>query len=221
MILILLHLLVRLPSLVVVLLFTLKRVLLIFCLVVHSLLSKYSISPESIGRLEVGTESQIDKSKSVKTSLMQLFTSSGNTEILGVDNINACYGGTAALLNSINWIESSEWDGRNAIVVAGDIAVYVNGGARPTGGAGAIAMLIGPNASIVFERGLTSSHMENVYDFCKPDMSCEYPEVDGKLSIECYLKSLEICYSRYLEKYQFLYKVINVVEKKRCIYLWY
>jgi hydroxymethylglutaryl-CoA synthase len=35
----------------------------------------------------------------------------------------------------------------------GDIAVYAKGNARPTGGAGACALLIGPNAPIVFEPG--------------------------------------------------------------------
>ena len=39
------------------------------------------------------------------------------------------------------------------MVVAGDIAVYATGNARPTGGAGAIAMLIGPNAPLIMERG--------------------------------------------------------------------
>jgi hydroxymethylglutaryl-CoA synthase len=36
----------------------------------------------------------------------------------------------------------------------GDIAVYAKGNARPTGGAGACALLIGPNAPIVFEPGI-------------------------------------------------------------------
>ena len=56
--------------------------------------------------------------------LMQLFAESGNTNMEGVDNVNACYGGTAALLNSAAWVESSGWDGRHALVVCGDIAVY-------------------------------------------------------------------------------------------------
>jgi 3-hydroxy-3-methylglutaryl CoA synthase len=30
--------------------------------------------------------------------------------------------GTAALLNSVAWVESSAWDGRWAVVVCGDIA---------------------------------------------------------------------------------------------------
>lgn len=83
---------------------------------------------------------------------MDLFAESGNFDIEGIDSKNACYGGTAALFNAINWIESSSWDGRNAIVVCGDIAVYAEGAARPAGGAGACALLIGPNAPVVFDR---------------------------------------------------------------------
>lgn len=72
----------------------------------------------------MGTETLIDKSKSTKTVLMSLFEESGNDDIEGVTTINACYGGTAALLNAVAWVESSGWDGRYAIVVAADIAVY-------------------------------------------------------------------------------------------------
>ena len=103
----------------------------IFLSAVHGLLEKYNIDPNSIGRLEVGTETLVDKSKSVKTSLMQLFGS--NTDLEGITNVNACYGGTAALFNSIAWVESSEWNGKYALVVCGDIAVYEAGPARPTG----------------------------------------------------------------------------------------
>ncbi|GCC20261.1 hypothetical protein chiPu_0018839 [Chiloscyllium punctatum] len=169
---------------------------------VHRLLERNNLPYESIGRLEVGTETIIDKSKSVKTVLMQLFEESGNTDIEGIDTTNACYGGTAALFNSVNWVESSSWDGRYALVVAGDIAVYATGSARPTGGAGAIAMLVGPNAPLGFERGLRGTHMQHAYDFYKPDMVSEYPVVDGKLSIQCYLSALDHCYKVYCNKYQ-------------------
>jgi hydroxymethylglutaryl-CoA synthase len=119
---------------------------------VSRLLENFNIDPTSIGRIDVGTETIIDKSKSVKTTLMDLFAESGNYDIEGIDSKNACYGSTAALFNAINWVESSSWDGRNAIVVAGDIAIYAEGSARPAGGAGACAILIGPNAPIVFDR---------------------------------------------------------------------
>jgi hydroxymethylglutaryl-CoA synthase len=55
-------------------------------------------------------------------------------------------------------------------VVCVDIAVYAKGPARPTGGAGAIAMLIGPDAPLVFEP-VRSTFFDNVYDFYKPDPS--------------------------------------------------
>ena len=39
--------------------------------------------------------------------------------------------------------------------------------------------------------------MEHVYDFYKPNLSSEYPVVDGKLSIQCYLNALDQCYKNY------------------------
>jgi hydroxymethylglutaryl-CoA synthase len=163
--------------------------------VTSNLMSKYKIDPSSIGRVEVGTETILDKSKSVKSVLMQLF--GDNTNIEGVDTVNACYGGTNAVFNTVNWVESSGWDGRDAIVVAGDIALYAKGNARPTGGAGAVAMLIGPNAPIVVEPGLRGTYMQHVYDFYKPDLTSEYPIVDGHFSIKCYTEAVDACYKAY------------------------
>jgi len=163
--------------------------------VTSNLIKKYNIDTNSIGRLEVGTETILDKSKSVKTVLMQLF--GDNTNIEGVDTVNACYGGTNAVFNTVNWVESSAWDGRDAIVVAGDIALYAKGNARPTGGAGAVAMLIGPNAPIVLEPGLRGTYMQHAYDFYKPDLTSEYPYVDGHYSVNCYTKALDAAYRAY------------------------
>ncbi|KAG8994597.1 ATP-dependent 5'-3' DNA helicase hcs1 [Tulasnella sp. JGI-2019a] len=167
--------------------------------VVNNLLTKYHIDPASIGRIDVGTETIIDKSKSVKTVLMDLFAESGNHDIEGIDSKNACYGSTAALFNAVNWVESSSWDGRNAIVVGGDIAVYAEGAARPAGGAGAFALLIGPNAPLAFEP-IHGTYMVHNYDFYKPKLDSEYPEVDGPLSVSSYVAALDASYSRYREK---------------------
>ncbi|KAJ7603420.1 hydroxymethylglutaryl-coenzyme A synthase N terminal-domain-containing protein [Roridomyces roridus] len=166
---------------------------------VAGLLEKFNIDPKSIGRIDVGTETIIDKSKSVKTTLMSLFAESGNFDIEGIDSKNACYGSTAALYNAINWVESSSWDGRNAIVVAGDIAIYAKGAARPAGGAGAVAMLIGPNAPVVFEP-VHGSYMADTYDFYKPNLSSEYPEVDGPVSVVTYIQALDNAYAAFKAK---------------------
>ena len=128
---------------------------------------------------------------------MQLFESSGNTNIEGVDTVNACYGGTNALFNAINWVESSAWDGRDAIVVAGDIALYKKSNARPTGGAGCVAMLLGPDAPIAFEPGKRGTYMQHAYDFYKPDLTSEYPVIDGAYSVRCYTEAVDNCYKAY------------------------
>ncbi|KAI9337045.1 hydroxymethylglutaryl-coenzyme A synthase C terminal-domain-containing protein [Zopfochytrium polystomum] len=169
---------------------------------VHHLLEKHSIPPTAIGFLEVGTETIIDKSKSVKTVLMELFASAGNHDIEGVDTKNACYGGTNALFHAIEWLESSyAEEGKYAIVVAADIAVYKSGGARPTGGAGAVAMLVGRDAPVVFDQGLRATYMDHQWDFYKPDLHSEYPEVDGPLSNSTYIKALDNCYQLLLSKF--------------------
>ena len=163
----------------------------------------------------------VDKAKAVKTVLMSLFTQNGNYDVEGVDSTNACYGATQALFNSVAYIESSayeyscchyDYDNDNdtsissnnnnnnrtkySLVIAGDIAVYEKGPARPTGGAGVVAMLIGPDASIVLDKGRVS-YFEHAWDFYKPKMDSEYAVVDGRLSNSCYLKAMMNCYYKY------------------------
>ena len=168
---------------------------------VQNLVEKHNISYKDIGFLEVGTESIIDKSKSVKTVLMSLFEESGNHDVEGIDTKNACYGGTASVFHAVNWIESSSWDGRLALVVAADIASYAEGPARPTGGAGAVAVLIGPNAPLVFDQGVRSTHMNHLWDFYKPELASEYPTVDGHFSNTCYIRAVDACYSMFTKKF--------------------
>uniref|UniRef100_A0A4X2KMA0 Hydroxymethylglutaryl-CoA synthase n=1 Tax=Vombatus ursinus TaxID=29139 RepID=A0A4X2KMA0_VOMUR len=136
--------------------------------VVQRLMERTKLPWDNVGRLEVGTETIIDKSKAVKTVLMELFQDSGNTDIEGIDTTNACYGGTASLFNAANWVESSSWD------------------------------------------GLRGTHMENAYDFYKPHLASEYPVVDGKLSILCYLRALDRCYAFYRKKIQNQWKQAGI-----------
>ncbi|KAK5982270.1 3-hydroxy-3-methylglutaryl coenzyme A synthase [Trichostrongylus colubriformis] len=169
--------------------------------VTDSLLRKYNIEPSSIGFLAVGTETLIDKSKSVKTELMKLF--GNNSDIEGVDVKNACFGGTQAVFHAIDWVYANySTENRNAIAVLADIAVYEPGPARSTGGAGAIAVLITPNAPIVFDRGLRATYIASSWDFYKPiGKNCtEYPVVDGPVSLQSYMNALDCCYVRYKQK---------------------
>jgi hydroxymethylglutaryl-CoA synthase len=87
----------------------------------------------------VGSETIIDKSKSIKSVLMSVIR---NKDVEGVMSVNACYGGTAALFNSIAYLQSDQGVNKYAIVIAADIAMYPPGPARPTGGVGAVAILL-------------------------------------------------------------------------------
>lgn len=132
---------------------------------------------------------------------MSLFKESGNHDIEGVTSINACYGASNALFNSLNWLHSPSWDGRYAIVVSSDLAIYPKGGARPTGGVGSIAMLLGPDAPVVFNP-VRGTFMDHAYDFYKPDISVEYPTVDGQQSISLYLNALTQAFKTFKSKFQ-------------------
>ena len=168
--------------------------------VVRRMLDKHNVDASQIGRLEVGTESGVDRSKSIKSYLMQLF--GDNHDVLGLDTVQACFGGTQALFNAVDWLTSAAWDGRLALVVASDVAAYPPGPARPTGGAGAVALLLGPNAPLVIEPRLRSVYSAHCYDFYKPDPKSEYPLVDGSLSITSYINAALQCYQGLTKKFE-------------------
>lgn len=169
--------------------------------VLRQLMDRHGIPAEDIGRLEVATESEIDASKSIKSHLMMVLQEEDPeaTDVEGCDTFHACYAGTAAVQNAVNWVESRAWDGRYAVVVMSDVSIYERGPARPTSGAGAVALLIGPDAPLAMERGLTGSYMTNAYDFYKPRGL--FPVVDGPMSVYSYLEALDHVYNRYSARF--------------------
>ena len=143
---------------------------------------------------------------------MQLFEKE-NPFIDGADNFNACFGGTAALFNSLAWADSCfNTDNKFALVVASDLAKYdPNGapGARATGGAGAVALLVGRNAPhLVINPNRKGHFSKNVWDFYKPYMEKEFPVVDAPLTLSCYFEAVDNCFD------QLSLKIIKEKEQK-------
>ena len=160
--------------------------------VVHRLMRQHNIPYEDVGMLQVGSESLLDRAKSIKSHIMQLFEESGNHNVEGVDTYHACYGGTAALLQCRNWVESRSWDGRWAITVTTDVSdgtkkyPFLNGGA-------AVAILVGPDAPLAFE-GARMSHMRHEWDFYKPvGWHAMAPHIDGPGAMQIYFDSIRAC----------------------------
>ena len=120
---------------------------------------------EDVGMVQVGSESLLDRSKSLKSHLMALFPA-GAANVEGVDAYHACYGGTASLLACANWVGSEAWDGRWAVCVCTDVSdapaqyPFMNGAA-------AVAMLVGADAPLALE-GRRHTHVAHEWDFYKP-----------------------------------------------------
>lgn len=164
--------------------------------VFQRLMKRHHLSADSIGRIDVGSESNPDRAKSIRSHLLQLLTESSSQPYIsaaGSDCVQACYGGTAAVLNSLAWLESSQWDQRLAVVVTADVAVYAPGPARATGGCGAVALLLGRAGSPILTFPTDYRRLghasEHIYDFYKPSPHSEHPIVNGPLSINSYINA--------------------------------
>lgn len=152
------------------------------------LLAATGVAPGEIGRLDAATESGPDAMKTLATVLVGLL---GGGDVEAATHAGACHGGTLALFAAVAWVQSEAWDGRKAVVVASDAAVYGPGPARATGGAGAVALLVEPRAPLVLEpfRVSRSAHL---YDVHRPHAE-PFPKICGAASVASYLESLRAC----------------------------
>ncbi|KAI9324296.1 hydroxymethylglutaryl-CoA synthase [Zopfochytrium polystomum] len=161
---------------------------------IERLLAKTGVEPSKIGRIDVGTETPVDISKSITTFLTQRFGPDADLE--GSDCITACYGGTAAFFNAVAWVQSEAWNGKLAIVVASDV-YQGKSELHFLAGAGAVAMLIGPRANVVLgrPRGTVMTHS---WDFYRPVGKQDgLPVVKAKESVDEYVRAAHVCHQRF------------------------
>ena len=108
-----------------------------------SLLSKYAIEPSRIGRVDVSLTTSSGGSKAITASIVNMLRSAGNEDVEGIVSPNSSYASVTSFVSAVNWIESSSWDGRYAMVIAGNYKINV-------------AVLIGADAPVVLERGFST-----------------------------------------------------------------
>ncbi|MFB6360428.1 MAG: hydroxymethylglutaryl-CoA synthase [Halobacteriales archaeon] len=155
----------------------------------HRLMERKGLTPDDIGRIDVATESAFDNSKPVSTyiagCLEQVYDGDFHHANKGERKF-ACISGTQSLDDAYNWIRAGRNRGLSAIVVATDTALYARGDpGEATQGAGAVAMLVSEDPSLVelsVEQGYGSA---DETDFLKPNQ--QFPSVDGKRSVQVYL----------------------------------
>ena len=75
----------------------------------------------------------------------------------------------------------------------------LNSGGEPTQGAGAVAMVISHNPSILALNEDAVAYTEDVYDFWRPT-GHKYPLVDGALSKDAYIRSFQQSWNEYAKR---------------------
>lgn len=146
-----------------------------------------------IGLVAVGTESALDMSRPASAWLADELGLAGAVRSYEVKH--ACYGGTLALRQALEWQLSGAARGKAALVVATDVALYEwEDPGEPTQGAGAVAMIVDGEGPLVAGVDTVSyPWSEPAFDFWRP-VGEEFPRVDGQFSLDCYKRAAEHCF---------------------------
>ena len=157
-------------------------------------LERWGGDRSEIGLVAVGTESAIDMSRPLSAWVADQLGLSGAVRSYEVKH--ACYGGTLALRQAVEWKLAGTGRGA-ALVIAADIALYApEDPGEPTQGAGAVAMVVDtPDVAVV--DGPSFPWSEPAFDFWRP-VGEDFPQVDGKFSLECYKTAAEHCFRAWL-----------------------
>lgn len=155
---------------------------------------------DQIKMIAVGTESSVDESRPLSAFIAEKLDLKGNIRSYEVKH--ACYGGTLAIRQALEWkLSGTTEDDDVALVIACDTCYYApSHPAEATQGAGAIAMIIGKNKLLSFSRQ-SVPYSAPAYDFYRP-FGNDFPQVDGKLSLDSYMLASEQCYSKFLKNYK-------------------
>jgi len=175
---------------------------------VMRLIRQYDIDPARVKFLGLGTESSTDNSAGaiiVKGMVDQALMKQGLPPIARSCEVpefkHACLGGVYGMKSAIRHL-ALDGAGGQAIVVCADIAEYARGSSgEPTQGAGAVAMLLEEDPSLVSvdlqHSGSASDY--RIMDFRKPMLRfCgqdrseshqvqDFPVFNGKYSTTCYI----------------------------------
>lgn len=158
-------------------------------------LDRWDGRTSDLGLLVVGTETAKDMSRPLSAFVADELGLRGS--IRSFEAKHACYGGTVALRHAVEWRASGASRGKAALVIASDVALYApEDPGEPTQGGGAVAMVIERPIHADVEL-VSHAYSDPAFDFYRP-VGQPYPLVDGKLSLDCYLRATEACWSSFV-----------------------
>ena len=148
---------------------------------------------EGIDTVLFATETGIDQSKCAGIYVHELLGLSPKCR--SVELKQACYSGTAAIQMACGLVARKPTS--KVLILASDISRYeLDSAAEATQGAGAVAILISANPSILEIDLATGCYTEDIMDFWRPNYS-KTPMVDGKYSMNKYLEALHNAWQDY------------------------
>lgn len=158
-------------------------------------IERWGGDPARIGLLALGTESAKDMSRPLSAWVADTLDLRG--AIRSYEVKHACYGGTLALRQAVEWKLSGAAGDKVALVIASDVALYApEDPGEPTQGAGAVAMVIDtPDVAAIDPASHAWS--EPAFDFWRP-VGEDFPRVDGPFSLDCYKRAAEHCFSAWV-----------------------
>lgn len=160
-------------------------------------LAMWGGDPASLGLLVVGSETAADMSRPLSAWVAEALGLRGAFRSYEVKH--ACYGGTAAVRQAVEWIASGAARGKAALVIAADVALYAPGDpGEPTQGAGAVALLIEASPRLAQLELASYPYSTPVFDFWRP-VGEPFPRVDGPFSLECYKEAALACFRDWLQ----------------------
>ena len=124
---------------------------------VWRLMHRLQLRPTQIGKLVVGSETPLDRAKSIKSIIMGIFEQhdDGTADVEGVDVYGASH---EALFSCVDWMDGPAWNGKLAIAVVSDGRLSFRC---------AVAMLIVPQAPLAL-LPYRSASMGAAWDYWHP-----------------------------------------------------
>lgn len=151
---------------------------------------------KKIGMVIVATESAIDSAKAAAVQVHRLLGIQPFARCFEMKE--ACYAATPAIQLAKDYLSNRPEE--KVLVIASDTARYgLQSGGEPTQGAGAVAMMISHNPSILQLNDDAVAYTEDVYDFWRPTGHA-YPLVDGALSKDAYIRSFQHSWNEYAKR---------------------
>lgn len=149
--------------------------------------------PSKIHTVLFATESGIDQSKAAGIYVHKLLNLPKHCRIIELKQ--ACYSGTGAIQMAAALVRQQP--DKNVLVLMADIARYgLNTSGESSQGGGAIAMIISADPRLLILSPHAGYACEDVMDFWRPNYRDE-ALVDGKYSVEVYLKLMKECWHDY------------------------